>query len=60
MNVVVNSKKNHPVLIMSGLMKVNLYGNYFTENTILKVSGPAINIYVVYKLNPIRTTRNTD
>ena len=60
MNVVVNSKGNYPVLIMSGLMKINLYGNYFTQNTILKVSGPAINIYVVYKLNPIRTTRNTD
>ena len=60
MNVVVNSKGNHPVLIMSVLMKVNLYSNYFTQNTILKVSGPAINIYIVYELNPVSSTRNTD
>ena len=60
MNVVLNSKGNHPVLIMSGLMKVNLHGNYFTQNKVLKVSGSAINIYIVYKLSPISSTRNTD
>ena len=60
MNVVVNSKGNHPVLIKSGLMNVNLHGHYFTQNKALKISGSAINIYIVYKLNPISSTRNTD
>ena len=60
MNLVLNSKGNHPILIKSRLMKVNLHGNYFTQNKVLKVIGPAINIYIVYKLNPISSTRNTD
>ena len=41
-------------------MKVNLYGNYFTQNKVLKISGPAINIYIVYKLSSISSTKNTD
>ena len=60
MNVVLNSKGNHPQLIMSGLMNVSLDGNYFVQNTILSISGSAINIYIVYKLDPISSTRNTD
>ena len=60
MNVVLNSKGNHPILINSGLMKVNLYGNNFTQNKVLKISGPAINIYIIDKLSPINSTRNTD
>ena len=60
MNVVLNSKGNHPQLIMGGLMTVRLYGNYFVQNTILNISGSAINIYIVYKLDPISSTRNTD
>ena len=60
MNVVLNSKGNHPQLIMGGLMTVRLYGNYFVQNTILSISGSAINIYIVYKLDPISSTRNTD
>ena len=60
MNVVLNSKGNHPILIKSRLMKVNLHGNYFTQNKVLKISGSAINIYIVYKLSPISSTRNTD
>ena len=59
MNVVLNSKGN-PQLIMSGLMTVSLYGNYFVQNTILSISGPAISIYIVYKLGPMSSTRNTD
>ena len=34
MNVVLNSKGNHPQLIMGGLMTVRLYSNYFVQNTI--------------------------
>ena len=60
MNVVLNSKGNHPILIKSRLVKVNLHGNYFTQNKVLKISGSAINIYIVYKLSPISSTRNTD
>ena len=60
MNVVVNSKGNRPVSMMSGLMRVHLYGNYFTQNKALKRNSAAINIYIVYKLNPISSTRNTD
>ena len=60
MNVVVNSKGNHPVLIMSGIMRVHLNGNYFTQNKALKRNSSAINIYIVYKLSPISSTRNTD
>ena len=41
-------------------MKVNLHGNYFTQNKVLNISGSAINIYIVYKLSPISSTRNTD
>ena len=44
MNVALNSKGNHPILIKSRL----------------RLSGPAINIYIVYKLDPISSTRNTD
>ena len=60
MNVVVNSKGNRPVLIMSGLMRVHLYDNYFTQNKALKRNSSALNIYIAYELNPISSTRNTD
>ena len=60
MTVVLNSKGSHPQLIMSGLMTVSLDGNYFVQNTILSISGSAINIYIVYKLDPISSTTNTD
>ena len=60
MNVVLNSKGNHPQLIMGGLMSVNLNGNYFVQNKILSISDSTINIYIVYKLDPISSTRNTD
>ena len=60
MNVVLNSKGNHPQLIMGGLMSINLNGNYFVQNKILSIGDSAINIYIVYKLGPISSTRNTD
>ena len=60
MNVVVNSKANRSFLIISGLMRVHLYGNYFTQNKALKRNSGAINIYIVYELSPISSTRNTD
>ena len=60
MNAIANSKGNHPILIMSGLMRVYLYGNCFTQNKALKMNSTAMNIYIVYELNPISSTRNTD
>ena len=62
MNVVTNSKGNRPVSVLnkSRLMRVNLYGNCFTQNKVLKISGSAINIYIVDKLSPISSTINTD
>ena len=60
MNAVVNSKGNHPILIMSGIMRVYLNGSYFTQNKALKRNNTAINIYIVYKLDPLSSTRNTD
>ena len=49
MNAVVNSKGSSPILIMGGIMRVYLNGNYFTQNKALKINKPAINIYVVYE-----------
>ena len=60
MNFVVNSKGDHPVLMMSRLMRVHLNGNYFSQSKALKRNSSAINIYIVYNLNPISSTRNTD
>ena len=61
MNVVVKSKGNHPILTMGGIMRVYLNGNYFTQNKALKaINKTAVNIYIVYKLDPISSTRNTD
>ena len=60
MNAAVNSKGNHAILMMSVLMRVHLNGNYFTQNKALKRNSSAINIYIVYKLNPISSTRNSD
>ena len=40
---------------------VYLQGNYFQQNgVIVKNKSDVINIYVVYKLDPISSTRNTD
>ena len=41
-------------------MRVHLYSNYFTQNKALKMNSTAINIYIVYELNPVSSTRNTD
>ena len=42
-------------------MHIYLQGNHFQQNdVIIPNNNNAINIYVVYKLDPISSTRNTD
>ena len=53
MNAVVNSKVNHPILIVSRIMRVYLNGSYFTQNKALKRNNTAITIYIVYELDPV-------
>ena len=56
-----NTKTNLPELKNDRRMHVYLQGNHFQQN---KVAIPnnysVIDIYVVYKLDPISSTRNTD
>ena len=46
-----------PSLENNGRMNVKFNGNYFVQN---KVLHPNSNIYIVYKLDPISFSRNTD
>ena len=50
-----------PELKNDGRMHVYLQGNHFQQNNvIIPNNNNVINIYVVYKLDPISSTRNTD
>ena len=66
MKDVEDTKTNLPELKSDGRMYVYLQGNHFQQNNrvitnINKViSIPFVNIYVVYKLGPKSSTRNTD
>ena len=61
-----DTKINLPELKNDGRMYVYLQGNYFQQNSAViqninkVISIPFINIYIVYKLDPISSTRNTD
>ena len=60
-----NTKTNLPELKNDGRMYVYLQGNYFKQNNLVytnnnkAVSIGVINIYVVYKLDPIASSRDT-
>ena len=60
MNAFANAKSNLPNLKNDGRMHVHLSGNHFQQN---KVNIPnnrnVINIYCVYKLDPIASSRDT-
>ena len=58
MIAVVNGKTTLPKLESDGRMTVILSGNHFQQN-IANSSNNAINIYCVYKLDPIASTRDT-
>ena len=50
-----------PNLKNNGILSVKFDGNYFVQNKVLHSnSNNVVNIYVVYELNPISFSRNTD
>ena len=50
-----------PILENNGWMNLKFNGNYFEQNKVLHPStSNVVNIYVVYKLDPISLTRNAD
>ena len=60
MNALANSKNNLPNLKNDGRMHVYLSGNHFQQNkVIIPNNNNAINIYCVYKLDPIASSRDT-
>ena len=62
-NGIEDTKTNLPILKNNKETYVLLQGNYFQQNNIIIIPNNnknAINIYVVYKLDPISSTRNTD
>ena len=60
MNALANSKNDLPNLKNDGRMHVHLSGNHFQQNkVIIPNNNNAINIYCVYKLDPIASSRDT-
>ena len=60
MNAVTNAKSNLPNLKNDGRMHVHLSGNHFQQTkVIIPNNNNAINIYCVYKLDPIASSRDT-
>ena len=56
-----DTKTKLPELKNDGRMHVYLQGNHFQQNNVIILNNNnVINIYVVYKLDPISSTRNTD
>ena len=58
MNAVGNSKSILPELKNDGRMHVSLSGNHFQQNKKIIPNNNVINIYCVYKINPIASTRD--
>ena len=59
MNAVGNSGREFPYLIDDGKLRVRSNGCYFIQSKALKLNN-TVNIYIIYRLNPISSTRNTD
>ena len=60
MNAVANAKSDLPNLKNDGRMHVHLSGNHFQQNVVGHPNnGNVINIYCVYKLDPIASSRDT-
>ena len=60
MNAFANAKSNLPNLKNDGRMHGHLSGNHFQQNkVIIPNNNNAINIYCVYKLGPIASSRDT-
>ena len=59
-NAVANAKSNLPNLKNDSRMHVHLSGNHFQQNVVgIPNNGNVINIYCVYKLDPIASSRDT-
>ena len=60
-----NTKKEMPILKNAGRMYVYLQGSHFQQNNVLTLNNDhvinknVINIYIVYKLDPIASSRDT-
>ena len=60
MNTFANAKSDLPNLKNDGRMHVHLNGNHFQQNkVIISNNNNTINIYCVYKLDPIASSRDT-
>ena len=60
MNAVVDSRGYLPDIKNDGRMHVYLSGNHFQQNKVIIINNKnAINIYCVYKLDPIASSRDT-
>ena len=65
MKSIENTKKEMPILKNDERMYVYLLGNHFQQNNILAsnndhvVNKNTVNIYIVYKLDPLASTRDT-
>ena len=60
MNAVGDTSGNSPDLKIDGRVRVYLSGNYFKQDKIrIPNNNNAINIYCVYKFNPIASSRDT-
>ena len=60
MNAVADTKTDLPNFKNDGRMHVHLNGNHFQQNVAgIPNNGDVINIYCVYKLDPIASTRDT-
>ena len=59
-NAVSNAKSNLPNLKTDDRLHVHLSGNHFQQNVVgIPSNGNVINIYCVYKLDPIASSRDT-
>ena len=64
MNGIENTKKEMPILKIDERLYVYLQGNHFQQNNVLTSSNDhvlnknVVNIYIVYKLDPLASTRD--
>ena len=64
MNGIENTKKEMPILKNDGRLYVYLQGNHFQQNNVLTSNNDhvldknMVNIYIVYKLDPLASTRD--
>ena len=64
MNGIENTKKEMPILKNDERLYIYLQGNHFQQNDVLNSSNDhvinknAVNIYIVYKLDPLTSTRD--